>query len=60
MLYKYFIKSQAVMKIRAFYRNVHMKYRNLYSYNDRLRYINNTIDAIFFHRKSYQPFFIVT
>ena len=43
--YSYIIKPLAVRKVRAFYKNVYLKYPNTYSYYDMLRYINNTVDA---------------
>lgn len=45
--YSYIIKPLAVRKVRAFYKNVYLKYPNTYSYYDMLRYINNTVDAIY-------------
>lgn len=47
MQYKYTIKPLAIRKVRSFYRNVCLKYPNIYSYYDMLRYINNTVDAIY-------------
>ena len=47
MQYDYIIKPLAVRKVRSFYRNVSMKYPNIYSYEDMLRYINKTVDAIY-------------
>ena len=47
MQYKYHIKPLAVQKVRSFYRNVLLKYPNTFSYDDMLRYINNTVDAIY-------------
>lgn len=47
MQYKYAIKPLAIRKVRSFYRNVCLKYPNIYSYYDMLRYINNTVDAIY-------------
>lgn len=47
MQYSYIIKPLAVVKVRAFYRNVCLKYPNIYSYYDMLRYINNTVDAVY-------------
>ena len=47
MQYSYIIKPLAVRKVRAFYRNVYKRYPNTYSYYDMLRYINQTIDAIY-------------
>ena len=38
MQYDYIIKPLAVRKVRSFYRNVSMKYPNIYSYEDMLRY----------------------
>ena len=47
MQYNYVIKPLAIVKVRAFYRNVYRKYPNTYSYYDMLRYINKTVDAIY-------------
>ena len=47
MQYNYIIKPLAVVKVRAFYRNVCLKYPNIYSYYDMLRYINKTVDAVY-------------
>lgn len=47
MEYRYHIKPLAVQKVRSFYRNVLINYPNTYSYSDMLRYINNTVDAIY-------------
>ena len=47
MQYSYTIKPLAVRKVRTFYRNVCKKYPNTYSYYDMLRYINQTVDAIY-------------
>ncbi len=47
MQYKYIIKPLAVRKVRSFYRNVCLKYPNTYSYDDMLRYVNNTVDNIY-------------
>lgn len=47
MQYKFTIKPLAIRKVRSFYRNVCLKYPNIYSYYDMLRYINNTVDAIY-------------
>lgn len=47
MQYNYTIKPLAVRKVRSFYKNVYHKYPNTYSYYDMLRYINNTVDAIY-------------
>ena len=47
MLYSYAIKPLAVRKVRSFYHHVYKKYPNTYSYYDMLRYINQTVDAIF-------------
>ena len=47
MRYRYVVKPLAVKKVRSFYRNVYKKYPNIYSYSDMLRYINNTVDAIY-------------
>lgn len=47
MQYSYHIKPLAVQKVRSFYRNVLLNYPNTYSYDDMLRYINNTVDAIY-------------
>ena len=47
MQYNYKIKPLAARKVRSFYRNVLTRYPNTYSYDDMLRYINNTIDAIY-------------
>ena len=47
MQYKYHIKLLAVQKIRSFYRNVLLKYPNTFSYDDMLRYINDTVDDIY-------------
>ena len=45
MLYKYRYTKRAVRKIRTFYRNVSLKYRHAYSYEDMER---NVRDAIFY------------
>ena len=47
MEYRYHIKPLAVQKVRSFYRNVLLNYPNTYSYGDMLRYINDTVDAIY-------------
>ena len=47
MQYKYHIELLAYQNIRAFYRNVFVKYSNTYSYSDMLSYINITVDAIY-------------
>ena len=47
MQYNYIIKPLAVRKVRSFYRNVSLKYPNIYSYPDMLGYINKTVDAIY-------------
>ena len=47
MQYNYVIKPLAVRKVRSFYRNVCLKYPNTYSYNDMIKYINKTVDAIY-------------
>ena len=47
MQYRYHIKPLAVQKVRSFYRNVLLKYPNTCSYEDMLRYINDTVDATF-------------
>ena len=47
MQYSYRIEPQAVIAIRSFYRNVLLKYSSTYSYDDMLRYINNTVNAIY-------------
>lgn len=47
MRFKYHIKPLAVQKVRSFYRNVLITYPNIYSYDDMLSYINNTVDAIY-------------
>ena len=47
MQYKYRIEPLAFQKIRSFYRNVFVNYSNTYSYDDMLRYINNTVNAIY-------------
>lgn len=47
MHYNYLIKPLAVRKVRLFYRNVQKKHSNIYAYSDMLRYINNTVDAIY-------------
>ena len=47
MQYSYIIKSLAIRKVRSFYRNVSLKYPNIYSYPDMLGYINKTVDAIY-------------
>ena len=58
MQYKYHIELLAYQNIRAFYRNVFVKYSNTYSYSDMLSYINITVDAIYgsnwgrFHRST--------
>ena len=43
MQYDYIIKPLAVRKVRSFYRNVSMKYPNIYSYEDMLRYTNKPL-----------------
>ena len=45
MHYKYVYSKRAVQKIRAFYKNVALKYRHAYSYEDMER---NIRDAIFY------------
>ena len=52
MQYNYIIKPLAVRKVRSFYRNVSLKYPNIYSYDDMLVYINKTVDAIYCIEKS--------
>ena len=47
MQYKYAIKPLAIVKIRKFYRNVHRRYPNIYSYDDMIRYVNTTVDNIY-------------
>jgi hypothetical protein len=47
MHYKYLIKPLAVQKIRAFYRNVSIKYSNTFSHDDMLRHVNDTVDAVY-------------
>ena len=47
MQYKYQIEPLVIQTVRSFYRNVALKYSNTYSYSDMLRYINNTVDAIY-------------
>ena len=51
MQYNYTIKPLAVRKVRSFYKNVYHKYPNTYSYYDMLRYINNTVDSIYYHSR---------
>ena len=46
MPYKYRYTKRAVRKIRTFYRNVSLKYRHAYSYEDMER---NVRDAIFYN-----------
>ena len=46
MQYNYIVKPVVVSKVRQFYRNVQKKYRNTYSYQDRLQYINRAVDNI--------------
>ena len=53
MQYNYHIEPLAVQRIRTFYRNVFLKYSNTYAYDDMLRYINNTVDAIYGIERSY-------
>lgn len=48
MHYKYIIKPLALRKILSFYRNVSLKYPNTFTYYDRLKLINKTVDAILF------------
>jgi hypothetical protein len=48
MQYNYVIKPLAVRRVRSFYWNVSRKYPNIYSYEDMLRYINKTVDAIYY------------
>ena len=45
MLYKYVYSKRALQKIRTFYKNVALKYRHVYSYEDMER---NIRDAIFY------------
>ena len=52
MQYKYLIKQQTVRKVRSFYRNMHLKYRHVYSYEDRLQYIENVVNSIYQIEKS--------
>ena len=47
MQYNYIIRPLAIRKIRTFYWHVHISYSNTYAYADMLRYINNTVDAIY-------------
>lgn len=47
MQYNYAIRPLAVRKIQSFYRNVCLRYPNIYSYNDMLRYVNSTVDNIY-------------
>ncbi len=47
MRYNYHIEPLAVIAIRSFYRNVLIRYSNTYSYEDMLRYINETVDAVY-------------
>lgn len=47
MRYRFVIKPLAIRRIRAFYRNVYLRYPNIYSYYDMLKYINDTVDAIY-------------
>ena len=54
MQYSYIIKPLAVRKVRSFYRNVSLKYPNVYSYTDMLGYVNKTVDAIYSIEQSVQ------
>lgn len=54
MQYSYIIKPLAIRKVRSFYRNVSLKYPNIYSYTDMLGYINKTVDAIYCIEQSVQ------
>ncbi len=47
MQYDYRVKPLVVTKVRSFYRNVLFKYPNTFSYEDMLRQINKTVDAIY-------------
>lgn len=47
MQYSFIIKPLAIRKVRSFYRNVSLKYPNIYSYPDMLGYINRIVDAIY-------------
>ena len=47
MQYKYFYTKCAAAKIRAFYNNVGIKYRNTYSYEDMERNIRDAFFAIY-------------
>ena len=47
MPYNYVIRPLAIRKIREFYQHVYVRYSNTYSYADMLRYINDTVDAIY-------------
>lgn len=47
MPYNYSIKPLAIHRIRTFYWHVMEKYPNTYSYYDMLKYVNETVDAIY-------------
>lgn len=47
MLYKYRFSAIAVRKIRTFYRNVALKYRHSYSFEDMERNIRDAIFCIY-------------
>ena len=47
MRYNYEISVRAIQKVRRFYRNVAMKYRHTYSYEDMYRNINQAVDDMY-------------
>ena len=47
MQYRYVVKPLATRRIRTFYWHVLARYSNTYAYSDALRYINETVDAIY-------------
>lgn len=47
MLYDYIVKPGAQQKIRSFYRNVAMKYRHTYDYDDFMRNVHDAVFSIY-------------